>query len=86
MSWIRHRNPRRDELRPLTPKRTHTAWGDYFLVWDGEVVDVDYFEIPSETADTKPHSGYWHRTGVRAWQPLPTPPNNEEEEHHGASW
>jgi signal transduction histidine kinase len=48
--------------------------GDYFLVWDGEVVDIDYFEIPSEVADTTAQDGHWLRPGVRAWQHLPAPP------------
>jgi hypothetical protein len=85
LGWIRNRNPRRDELRPHSLNRQHTALGGYFLVWDSEVIDIDYYEIPATRTGNEQDDGYWLRPGVVAWQHLPMPPDNtEEEEDHGA--
>lgn len=75
MKWITDRNPRETELQ-MTPPGAHSTHGDFFLVWDGEVVDIDFFEMSSRN-DTEPAgqaSGFWHRPGVLAWCPLPPPP------------
>jgi hypothetical protein len=79
MDWIRHRNPREAELRVISPA-DHPAYGDFFLTWDGEAVDIDFFEIPARNAAEAVDSGrgFWHRAGVLAWRPLPPPPTDME--------
>ena len=74
--WITGRKPRLEELRPLFQRGGRRYYGGAFLVWDGESIDIDHFELPlgGEAGGRIVEEGYWHHAGVRAWMPLPAPP------------
>jgi hypothetical protein len=79
LGWITDRHPRKDELRMIS-SGVHPAYGEFFLIWDGEVVDIDFFEISVRhgIVPENPGIGVWHHSGVRAWRPLPPPPGETE--------
>lgn len=74
--WIAGRKPRLDELRLLSQRGGRRFYGGAFLVWDGESIDIDHFELPlgGKAVGQGAEEGYWHHAGVRAWMPLPEPP------------
>lgn len=73
MAWITDRKPARSELSLLSFHGI-TYLGGHFLTWDGEAVEIDYFEAPDLPDGEGTAKGCWHRPGVLAWQPLPEPP------------
>lgn len=74
MDWIMDRVPRLEELRVISCGMC-PAYGEFFLVWDGEMVDIDFFEVPAgSVAGDGRGAGFWRHPGVLAWRPLPSPP------------
>jgi len=79
LGWIFNRAPKIEELRVI-PFGTRPAYGEFFLVWDGEMVDIGFFEIlPGTVNPQETGNGFWRPPDVLAWQPLPLPPDNRTE-------
>lgn len=78
-SWITDRKPTKNELHVVFQRDEYKAYGGRFLVWNGQAVFIDKFNMPPKPGCIEYYPGYWENDQmgplIQAWMPLPEPPN-----------